>query len=58
MSAPAWWLGHKRARRIDLHDAIDELRRLRKELDEAKRELRELKSKEDGQWLSPPPVNY
>lgn len=33
MSAPAWWLGHKRARRIDLHDAIDEVRRLREELE-------------------------
>ena len=29
----AWWLGHKRARRIDLHDALDEVRRLRKELE-------------------------
>jgi hypothetical protein len=59
MNDPARWLGHKRVRRVDPRDALKEVDWLTKEVEDLKRELRELKEKEKGQWLlGPPRIGY
>lgn len=55
MSGPVKWLFHDPAMNIGSHNILTEVQKLRTELDDVKRELRELKEKEKGQWLLGPP---